>query len=201
MITHIYVARLRPDTPADRVRSWLAELATLRIEGMSSLVSGADLGLREGNDDVAIVAEFQDSDAWRRYDVDEHHNRIRAEHARPIVESQQRVQFESGGQSVAGSVRNVTLISFKAEADLGLAARTASELGGLKIPGMLRLAAGADLGLQAGNASLGVVCDFEDAAAYRAYDADEPHNRIRREIAPSVAGVRRVQFGPGARPA
>ncbi len=197
MITHIYVAKLKPGTPADKVRAWLAEIDALQITGMRSLVGGTDLGLREGNQDVAIVGEFEDAQAWRRYDEDELHNRIRAEHARPLVESQQRVQFEAPGDRPPGRIRNVTLIDFKPDTDPDLVATASQRLAGLKVPGMHWIDAGPDLGLQTANASAGVICDFTDAAAYRAYDADGPHNEIRRDIAHAMAGARRVQFQVG----
>jgi len=52
-----------------------------------------------------------------------------------------------------------------------------------------------DAGLRDGNADLAVVSDFEDAAAYQAYDADLAHARIRRELlAPVVERVERCQI-------
>ena len=55
--------------------------------------------------------------------------------------------------------------------------------------------AGRDLGLREGNASYFLTVDFPDAEAYRAYDLDEEHNRIRREMfAPISEVIERVQF-------
>ena len=46
-----------------------------------------------------------------------------------------------------------------------------------------------------GAASYALTCDFVDEDAYRIYDADAEHNRIRREMfAPISAVVERVQF-------
>jgi hypothetical protein len=54
---------------------------------------------------------------------------------------------------------------------------------------------GPDLGLRAGNLGMGLVADFVDEAAFRAYDADPEHDRIRREmIAPVVSRLERCQF-------
>jgi hypothetical protein len=48
---------------------------------------------------------------------------------------------------------------------------------------------------RAGNASLAIVCDFVDEAAYQHFDTDAEHNRIRRElVAPLVTGVERCHF-------
>lgn len=194
LITHIYVAKIKPGTPAEKVRAWLSEIERLSIDGMHTLRGGVDLGLREGNYDLAITAEFADVQAWRRYDEDLLHNRIRAEHARPIVEAQRRVQFESGRDHPPGSVRNVTLIDLKSEAAKETAGPIADRLANLEVTGMRWIDSGPDLGLQEGNATMGVVCDFDDAAGYHAYDADEPHNLIRRDLRPVMTGATRVQF-------
>lgn len=66
----------------------------------------------------------------------------------------------------------------------------------LRVDGVeLDLAAGRDLGLRAGNASYTITVDLVDEAAYRAYDLDGEHNRIRRELfAPISGSIERVQF-------
>ena len=201
MITHIYVAKLKPGTPDAAVAEWLATIQRLRIDGMSELMSGPDLGLREGNWDVAITAEFVDTAAWHRYNDDALHNQIRAEHAKPIVEAQQRVQFQRSRHFEApGDIRNVTVLTFKPDAPKEQAAKASQRLAALRCRGMHHIDAGVDLGLQAGNATTGVVCDFEDPEAYAVYDADELHNEIRRDdVAPFVEVIRRVQFELGAR--
>lgn len=196
MITHIYVAKLKPGTPDDKIVAWLDAIRGLRIDGMLELACGADLGLREGNLDVAITADFTDAAAWHRYNDDKLHNEIRAEHAKPIVTDQRRVQFmRSRHFAVAGDIRNVTVIDLKEDAPSDQAAKVAERLLQLRCRGMHHLDAGIDLGLQTGNASLGVVCDFDSPEAYAVYDADDLHNRIRREhIFPFTEKVRRVQF-------
>jgi len=196
VITHIYVAKLKPDATDAQVAAWLEAIQGLEIGGMSELRCGVDLGLRDGNDDVAITADFEDAEAWRRYDQDELHNQIRAEHAKPIVESQQRCQFTRHFRfETLCDIRNVTLITFKADAPEGHAGHVAERLQGLKVPGLAHLDAGPDLGLAPGNASAGVICDFEGAEGYLAYDRDALHNRIRQEdVLPYVESARRVQF-------
>jgi len=195
LITHIYVAKLKPGTDPAAVEAWQAAIATLRIEGMAGLEMGHDAGIRDGNDDVAITADFADEAAWRRYDTDELHNRIRAEYARPIVESQQRCQFERPERPARGRLRNVTLITLRPDAPPGQPAHIAGRLASLHCEGMHHIDAGPDLGLQTSNATLGVICDFDDAEGYHVYDADELHNQIRRDDTyPYLDGVRRVQF-------
>ena len=196
MITHIYVARLKPGTPDATVANWLEAIDGLAIEGMDELRSGPDLNLREGNDDVAITADFTAVDAWHRYNDDARHNEIRAELAKPIVESQQRIQFLRNRHfDVAGDVRNVTLVTLKKDAPADQATKIAERLVQLRCRGMHHIYAGVDLGLQPGNATFGVICDFDDPEAYSVYDLDDLHNQIRAEDAkPYTEAVRRVQF-------
>jgi Stress responsive A/B Barrel Domain len=196
LITHIYVAKLKPHTPDEKIVAWLDAIRGLRIEGMLELVCGVDLGLREGNYDVAITADFTDADAWHRYNDDKLHNEIRAEHAKPIVDEQRRVQFlRSRHFEVPGDIRNVTVIDLKDGSPADQASRISGRLLQMRCAGMHHLDAGIDLGLQTGNGSLGVVCDFDSPEAYAVYDNDELHNQIRKEdVAPHSEKIRRVQF-------
>jgi hypothetical protein len=196
VITHLYLAKLKPGTPDGKVADWLEAIRGLAIDGMSDLHCGVDLGLRDGNNDVAITADFDDVEAWRRYDQDELHNRIRAEHAKPIVESQQRCQFERHFHfELVCDIRNVTLLTLKPDSPEGQAEKVSRRLHELKVKGMEHLDAGPDLGLAAGTASAGVICDFQDPEGYLAYDRDELHNQIRQEdVLPYTESVRRVQF-------
>jgi len=196
LITHVYVAKLKPGTPDAAVSTWLAAIDALDIEGMLEIRSGADLDLREGNWDVAITADFSDAAAWHRYNDDTLHNQIRSEHAKPIVEAQQRVQFQRSLRFEApGDIRSVTLLTLKPDAPPGQGEKLAARLRQLRVKGMHNLDAGVDLGLQDGNASMGVICDFDSPEAYNAYDLDELHNQIRAEdVKPYAESVRRVQF-------
>lgn len=73
--------------------------------------------------------------------------------------------------------------------------RLADSLRALQVPGMLNLTAGPDAGLREGNAGFAIVADFDDEAAYRVYDEDAEHNRIRRElVAPVAESVTRCQY-------
>ena len=196
MISHIYVAKLKPDVSDEQVATWLRAIDALKIDGMLEIRSGADLGLREGNWDVAITADFSDAAAWHRYNDDALHNQIRSEQAKPIVAEQQRVQFERSLHfEVPGDIRNVTLLTLRADAPAGQGEKIAGRLRQLRCKGMHHLDAGVDLGLQQGTASVGVICDFEDPEAYSVYDLDDLHNEIRTvEVKPYAEAVRRVQF-------
>lgn len=96
MIRNVVMGRLRPDADRQLLEQGLAGLRALRVEGMLALECGGDAGLREGNWDYAITADFVDEAAYRRYDEDEEHNRLRREAFGPVSEQVARVQFSAG---------------------------------------------------------------------------------------------------------
>jgi hypothetical protein len=98
MIRNVVVGRVRPDVPAEQVEAALQALRDLRVDGMDlRLVAGQDLGLREGNASYSITVDLADDDAYRAYDLDEEHNRIRRELFAPMSASIERVQFRLPG--------------------------------------------------------------------------------------------------------
>lgn len=54
---------------------------------------GSDVGLREGNWDFVIVADFVNAAAYQGYDEDVEHNQLRARLA-PFIDQVARAQFE-----------------------------------------------------------------------------------------------------------
>jgi hypothetical protein len=91
-------------------------------------------------------------------------------------------------------IRNIVLFQLRPDADLAAVAAIQDGLRALDCPGTISYTLGDDLGLKDGNWSFGVVADFIDEAAYRGYDLDAEHNRLRGELAPFVAQIARVQF-------
>jgi hypothetical protein len=76
-----------------------ATLAAIRrlpdlVGGMASFAVGDDLGLREGNAQTALVADFPDVEAYRRYAQDPAHLAIVAEHITPYLATRCAVQYE-----------------------------------------------------------------------------------------------------------
>jgi hypothetical protein len=94
MIRNVVMGRLRPDADLDRLAEGLDRLQKLGIEGTVEMRVGRDAGLREGNWDFAITADFADAEAYRRYDEDEEHNRLRREYFGPVAAQIVRLQFE-----------------------------------------------------------------------------------------------------------
>ncbi len=93
MIRNITLLKAKSGHDRARMEEILAELRAMRIPGLTRIWVGSDLGLREGNWDYGIVADLEDEDAYRRYDTDAEHNRIRAE-LPPLVEQVARCQIE-----------------------------------------------------------------------------------------------------------
>jgi Stress responsive A/B Barrel Domain len=64
-----------------------------------------------------------------------------------------------------------------------------------RIPEIRAYSLGTDLGLADGNASFGIVADFDDADGWRVYQEDPEHRRIIAElIRPHLAGRSAAQF-------
>ncbi|GAB6900320.1 Dabb family protein [Kineosporia succinea] len=94
MIRNVVMGRLRPDADTARLDEGLAGIVALGIPGMSGVKVGRDAGLRDGNWDYTITADFADVAAYRAYDEDEEHNRLRREFFGPLSEEIARIQIE-----------------------------------------------------------------------------------------------------------
>jgi hypothetical protein len=91
-------------------------------------------------------------------------------------------------------IRNVVMFKLAGDADRSAVADIQEGLRGLDLPGCGSYTLGDDLGLRDGGWSFAIVADFVDESAYRAYDADPEHNRLRALLAPHAESVARVQF-------
>lgn len=91
-------------------------------------------------------------------------------------------------------IRNVVMVRLRPDQDPARVADLLDRFRSLDCPGTLAYTVGSDAGLREGNWSFAIVADFTDEASYRAYDADEEHNRLRGELAPMAESVARVQF-------
>ena len=99
MIRNVVLCRLRPGVPLAALEPGLRALAGLRVDGLPDLVvhAGPDLGLREGAADAVVTCDLPDEDAYRTYDADVEHNRIRAELIAPHCEQVLRAQLHLPG--------------------------------------------------------------------------------------------------------
>ncbi len=95
MLRHVVMFRLAPDAPPEtprRLEEGLAELAR-SIPEIERYEYGADRGLREGNFDFCLVADFADADAFRRYVDHPDHRRFVAERLTPVAAERIAVQY------------------------------------------------------------------------------------------------------------
>lgn len=93
MIRHVLLARFRPDADEAAIDGFLAAVRAVRVDGLLSLTCGRDAGLRPGTWDYAVVADLVDEAAYRRYDEDPAHRRIREEMAPGLIAAAERVQI------------------------------------------------------------------------------------------------------------
>lgn len=93
MIRNVVTVKLRPDADPARVDALIEAFRAMDCPETLSYTVGTDAGLREGNWSLAIVADFTDVDAYRGYDADAEHNRLRAELAQ-LAEGVTRVQLD-----------------------------------------------------------------------------------------------------------
>lgn len=95
MIRNVVVGRLKPGVDLAAVQPALDAIVALRPPGLIDCRVGVDLRLRAESWDFAITSDFEDADAYRAYDTEGEHNRVRQEMFGPLCEQLVRVQFEA----------------------------------------------------------------------------------------------------------
>lgn len=95
MIRNVVVGRLHPESDPAALHAALAAIDALTPVGLIDKRIGPDLRLREGSWDFAITSDFADEQAYRAYDGDAEHNRIRREMFAPLCAEIVRVQFRA----------------------------------------------------------------------------------------------------------
>ncbi|HET8569619.1 MAG TPA: Dabb family protein [Candidatus Limnocylindria bacterium] len=94
MIRSVVLFSLKPGTRPEQLDAIVRAMKAIRFEGCISWDLARDLRLRDGNMPYAFVAEFVDAAAYRAYDTDEEHNRIRRELLAPVADKLERFQYE-----------------------------------------------------------------------------------------------------------
>ena len=95
MIRNVVLAKLKPGVSREQLDEMIETLRAMKTPGMISITAGRDLGLRDGNWDIAVITDLQDEASYRVYDADPEHNRIRREVIAPLVERIERCQYEA----------------------------------------------------------------------------------------------------------
>jgi len=96
MLRHVVLLELHADTDPDHTSVLVDSLRALpaQIDAIDSYTVHLDAGLAEGNATVAVVGDFVDVDAWRRYQDHPAHQRVLAEQVRPALADRAAIQFE-----------------------------------------------------------------------------------------------------------
>lgn len=96
MLRHVVLFRLIEDAPEDTAQSLQEGLAHLAasIPDISSYSYGSDLALREGNFDLAVVADFVDAKAFQRYVDHPDHQAFVVGQLQPVLAERVALQFE-----------------------------------------------------------------------------------------------------------
>ncbi len=96
MIRHVVGLTWTADATEAHVAAIRAALAELpgQIPEIRVYTFGSDLGLVDGNADFAIVADFDDVDAWRRYERHPAHQAVLTDRIRPILAARAAMQLE-----------------------------------------------------------------------------------------------------------
>ena len=97
MLRHVVLFTWKADASDVEIRAFAEGLAALpgRIPEIRSYRFGPDAGLAGGgNDDFALVADFDDAEAYRRYAEHPAHRHVIAELLWPILGGRHAVQYE-----------------------------------------------------------------------------------------------------------
>jgi len=96
MLRHVALFTWKPDVSEVSVRAFADGLAALpgQIPEIRSYRFGHDERLGGGSDDFALVADFDDAAAYRRYAEHPAHRHLIAELLMPIVAGRHAVQYE-----------------------------------------------------------------------------------------------------------
>ncbi len=95
---HTVLLRFKPDTTEVQIQAVLDGLATMpqMMDFIRRYEFGRDLGVMEGNPQVALVADFDSVEDWRAYQAHPHHQELVQQVIAPILESMTRVQYQVG---------------------------------------------------------------------------------------------------------
>ena len=93
MIETILLFTLRPGVTDEQIEALRAALAAIPSEGRCNMRLGRDIGLVDGAMDLAIVTDYDDEDAYRRWFGHPEHARVRADVLAPLIERRERCQI------------------------------------------------------------------------------------------------------------
>ncbi len=94
-VTHVALFTWKPGTSDAQVQALSDALAQLpaQIPDIRSYRLGPDAGVAVGNDRFAVVAEFDDLEAYKRYASDPRHREVIDRLVKPLLGTRHAVQF------------------------------------------------------------------------------------------------------------
>ncbi len=98
LLRHTVLLRFRSDATENQIQSVLDGLATMpqKMGFIRRYEFGLDVGILEGNPNLAIVADFDSAEDWKKYQEHPDHQALVRDSISPILESMTRVQYEVG---------------------------------------------------------------------------------------------------------
>ena len=99
MIRHCVMLTWADGAPDDLKAKVTEQLDALpdHIPEIQNYQHGPDAGLSAGNYDYCVVADFADEDAYRAYAAHAEHQRVIADHIKPILTARTAVQYRVDG--------------------------------------------------------------------------------------------------------
>ncbi len=93
---HVVLFTFTPEASPEQVDALVAGLAALpgQIPEIRGYDFGPDAGLRETNEEFAVVADFDDAESYKAYSAHPAHRRLVDELLNPIVASRHSMQYE-----------------------------------------------------------------------------------------------------------
>ena len=100
-MTHVALFTWKPGTTDEQVQQLTDPLIALPalIPGIRSFEVGPDAGVSVGNDRYAVVVEFDDVEAYRRYATDPRHREVIEGLLEPMLGTRHAVQLATGAGS------------------------------------------------------------------------------------------------------
>jgi hypothetical protein len=95
MLRHVVLFTWKPGAPKAQIDAFADGLAALpdQIPEIRAFRFGPDVRLGGGNDDFALVADFADADAYRRYAEHPAHRHLIATLLMPLLGTRHGVQY------------------------------------------------------------------------------------------------------------
>lgn len=97
MLTHVVLLKFQPGTDRFRLDSLADSLRALpsQIPEIRDYTVGVDIGLADGNAEVAVIARFDDAEGHAIYTNHPAHRKVIEEQILPVLASRNATQFES----------------------------------------------------------------------------------------------------------